>query len=270
MRSLLTRGLSGLVYIVIVIICCFTGLYGQLLLSLLFIWTATLEWSNFDKDLKVSGYQPALILTLITISISSFAFDRSVTSLLNGFTFLFFVSWIIHLVMSKKSKVPKSILHSSFGLIYIGFPLLLLPHIQNFKGTKEPWILVSLFILIWSSDTFAFSVGKLIGKTKLFERVSPNKTWEGFIGGFLFTLGISYILSLYFEFLNSVQWLGLATLVVLMSTLGDLFESALKRSFGLKDSGKIMPGHGGILDRIDSLLFVLPIAYFYLRILENL
>jgi phosphatidate cytidylyltransferase len=127
-----------------------------------------------------------------------------------------------------------------------------------------------MFILIWANDTFAYIVGKSIGKHKLFERISPKKTIEGFIGGMIFTVAGAYILgqSNYFDFITPWQWMAFAAILVVFGTLGDLVESQLKRNAGVKDSGKIMPGHGGILDRLDSVLFAIPFLFLYYQILN--
>jgi phosphatidate cytidylyltransferase len=116
-----------------------------------------------------------------------------------------------------------------------------------------------LFILIWSSDTFAYLAGRAFGKRKLFESVSPKKTWEGFIGGTVLTILFSVILSHYFK-IPIFQNLLIAFLTVVFGTLGDLVESMLKRQYGIKDSGQILPGHGGVLDRFDALFISLPLT----------
>ena len=132
-------------------------------------------------------------------------------------------------------------------------------------------MLLALFIFIWLNDTGAFCVGTLIGKRRLFERISPKKSWEGFWGGLglciLLAVVISYWFNDVFSGPNLYTWIGLSIVVSVFSTLGDLCESLIKRSIGVKDSGKLLPGHGGILDRIDSLLLVSPTALFFLSLL---
>ena len=124
-----------------------------------------------------------------------------------------------------------------------------------------------MFIIIWTNDTFAYLSGLVFGKHKLFVRISPKKTWEGFIGGVLFALVAGYFLHLLIDNISLVEWLILTLLIAVSSVFGDFIESLLKRSASLKDSGKIMPGHGGILDRIDSTLFVAPVVFVYLQII---
>jgi len=134
------------------------------------------------------------------------------------------------------------------------------------KNGYNPKILISILILIWANDTFAYVVGKSIGKNKLFPSVSPKKTIEGFIGGIVFTVISSALLSKFYIESNILYiWIIIAIIVSIFSTLGDLIQSKFKRVAGIKDSGKIMPGHGGILDRLDSIIFVIPfINLFYL------
>ena len=135
------------------------------------------------------------------------------------------------------------------------------------KGNRyNEKILITIFICIWTNDTFAYLVGKNFGKRKLFPSVSPKKTIEGFVGGMIFTIICSLILSKYYiETKNIYIWIIIAIIVSIFSTLGDLIESKLKRVAQIKDSGNIMPGHGGILDRLDSIIFVVPfINLFYL------
>ena len=125
--------------------------------------------------------------------------------------------------------------------------------------------MISILVLTWVNDSFAFLIGKNFGKTKLFVSVSPKKTIEGFVGGFIFALIAGYIISLFNSDLSLNDWFIVAGIVSIIGTIGDLVESKLKRQAKIKDSGTIMPGHGGILDRLDSLLFVAPFVYLYIN-----
>jgi phosphatidate cytidylyltransferase len=135
----------------------------------------------------------------------------------------------------------------------------------------NPKIIISVFLLIWTNDTFAYIVGKSIGKIKLFESVSPKKTIEGFLGGILFAIIAGYIISKYYIEINEHNiyiWIIMALIVGVFGTIGDLIESKFKRIAGAKDSGKIMPGHGGVLDRLDSVIFAAPIIFLFYQILN--
>ena len=149
---------------------------------------------------------------------------------------------------------------------YIVIPFLLLQKIPIVSGQFLPMIIIGIFILIWTNDTFAYIIGKSIGKTKLFERISPNKTVEGFIGGLVFTMLAGILLTEFYFFEERSTWLITAIIISIFGTLGDLIESKFKRMAGVKDSGTIMPGHGGILDRLDSIIFAAPIIFLFYQI----
>ena len=155
-----------------------------------------------------------------------------------------------------------------FTVIYTALPFgfaLGLPwdETQNFT-----WAVFLLFILIWSSDSFAYFTGRMFGKHKMAPKISPKKTWEGFAGGVFFTLVLGYFIEQKFPELRG-NWMVIGLLVSVFAPLGDLVESQLKRTFGVKDSGNIIPGHGGVLDRLDSFIITVPVVYLYF-ILEKL
>ena len=152
-----------------------------------------------------------------------------------------------------------------FSIIYIFIPLSLVIPIGCFENKIYNYkILFGLLILIWSSDSWAFVCGKLFGRHKLFEKISPNKTWEGFIGSIILTTITGYVISDNGFGLSQTEWMILGTITAISATLGDLFQSMLKRESNIKDSGNILPGHGGILDRFDSILICFPVFYLYL------
>lgn len=155
------------------------------------------------------------------------------------------------------------------GLIYIVLPFFLLIYINfvdqsrattNDTDSFQFPLIAGMFLLIWANDTFAYLTGRLIGKTKLIERVSPNKTWEGTIGGIVFTIGVGCLFAFVINTPNysPLFWIVSAVIIAPCAIVGDLLESLLKRSLNIKDSGNIMPGHGGILDRFDAMLFTIP------------
>jgi len=158
---------------------------------------------------------------------------------------------------------------------YIILPFVFITKISFGAIDYNPKIIIGLFILIWTNDTFAYIVGKSIGKHKLFEKISPKKTIEGFIGGITFAIVAGYLISRFYikaslQFSNKsiLIWTIIAVIVGVMGTIGDLIESKFKRIAGVKDSGKIMPGHGGILDRLDSVIFVAPFVFLFYKILS--
>ena len=159
------------------------------------------------------------------------------------------------------------------GIAYAVLPFALLQDLVQFKddvtgiSTFVPEVLLGVILLIWSNDTFAYLGGSLFGKHKMSPRISPGKTWEGTIFGIIMTFGLSFLLKRYFNNDLFNVWLMLGALVPVLATIGDLVESMLKRQADVKDSGNIMPGHGGILDRFDSLIVVSPFVYVLLKLL---
>ena len=132
-------------------------------------------------------------------------------------------------------------------------------------------IIIIIFLMIWINDTFAYLVGKTFGKHKLFEKISPKKTIEGFLGGAVFTIAFSFFIPMLFGWVkedNRWIWIVQAIIIVIFATLGDLVESKFKRSANVKDSGNIMPGHGGILDRLDSIIFAAPFIFLFYQIIS--
>jgi phosphatidate cytidylyltransferase len=179
-------------------------------------------------------------------------------------------------LFDKKSGQPfANVGQFCLGIFYVAVPLALLKilAIRPENDGSADWIyvpqrVIGLLILTWSSDTFAYLVGSFIGKTPLFARISPKKTWEGTIGSGILTVGLGWILHHFFGEWSLTQWLILGATAAIFGTLGDLVESMLKRSVGVKDSGKLLPGHGGLLDRFDAFIFFLPWAWLVLQVFK--
>ena len=159
------------------------------------------------------------------------------------------------------------------GLVYIGIPfglLMLMAFSSAHEVDSAVWRqtgcvpVLGLMLLIWANDTFAYLGGSLIGRNKLYPEISPGKTWEGFAVGAVFALGVAYLLYLGLGVYALHVWLGLGLIASVIGTVGDLFESMIKRNVGIKDSGNIMPGHGGFLDRFDAFIFCIPFAWVWL------
>lgn len=170
-----------------------------------------------------------------------------------------------------------SLAHTFFSIIYTAVPVSMFPFqafgseglepLIQMEGIQfSPGILVGFFLLLWTNDTGAYLVGSLTGKHRLFERLSPKKSWEGFFGGLILTLLVARFLSGWLGVTDTAGWMIIAFIASVAGTLGDLLESMLKRSIGLKDSGNVMPGHGGFLDRFDSVMVAFPLVYLYLAI----
>lgn len=170
-----------------------------------------------------------------------------------------------------------SLAHTFFSILYTAVPFSMFPFsafnrtglepLLQMEGIQfSPGILIGFFLLLWTNDTGAYLVGSLMGKHRLFERISPKKSWEGFFGGMLLTLLVASLISGWLGVADTTGWMIIAFIVSVAGTLGDLLESMLKRSLGLKDSGTVMPGHGGFLDRFDSVVVAFPLVYLYLAI----
>ncbi len=189
--------------------------------------------------------------------------------------YLLFPLYICIKELYLKQKNP--IHNLAYGLmshIYIALPFALL-NVLAYQTSPEtgvsqynPVLPLSIFIFNWINDTGAYCTGVLFGKHRLFERISPKKSWEGSIGGAFFSIVTAIVLAHFFTFMPTAEWIGLGLTVVIFGTWGDLTESLLKRTLGIKDSGNILPGHGGLLDRFDSSLFAIPAAVIYLYFLE--
>ena len=149
-------------------------------------------------------------------------------------------------------------------LLLVATPFGLLSHLFGFGL----WMFVGFMLLLWTNDTGAYLVGRSLGRTKLLPSVSPKKTVEGFVGGVLLTLGVAWLISGYQDSLSRSEWLTVAVIIAFTSTLGDLLESAFKRARGVKDSGTILPGHGGILDRFDGFFLAVPSVLLYLHLVR--
>ena len=151
-------------------------------------------------------------------------------------------------------------------LIYLVLPFYFLISIPFIFGDYQPEILICILIFIWVNDSFAYLVGKNFGKNKLFKSVSPKKTIEGFIGGLVFSLIAAFFITQQHnnQKITLLDWMIIAAILSIIGTIGDLIESKFKRQANIKDSGNIMPGHGGLLDRLDSLFFAAPFVYLYL------
>jgi phosphatidate cytidylyltransferase len=153
------------------------------------------------------------------------------------------------------------------GVFYIALPFGLLNYFYipaRLPGDVQYGVLFGFFLILWLNDTAAYLVGSAIGKHRLFERISPKKSWEGSVGGAVFALFTAWLLSGYFSAILLWQWLVMAIIIVILGTLGDLVESMLKRNLGIKDSGNILPGHGGMLDRFDAVLLSAPVVYVFI------
>jgi phosphatidate cytidylyltransferase len=264
MNETLKRALSGAVYIFLLLASI---LYSKESFAILFGAFLLIGVYEFCKLASLNYY----ISLPISAVLYYFLWDKTLIStstwtILSVFCIIISLKLLFYLFDNKKTAFK---IYTRYIILigYIIIPFLLTNHICIGKGNKyNEKILITILVLIWTNDTFAYLVGKNFGKHKLFPRVSPKKTIEGFIGGIIFTVIFSVLLSKYYIGTKNLYiWAIIAIIISIFSTLGDLIESKLKRVAGIKDTGNIMPGHGGILDRLDSIIFVVPfINLFYL------
>ena len=263
MTNLLRRATSGFIYAVLFITAI---MYSKESYIILISFFGLISLREFLKLLKFNNYVIYLLfvgLILVPyLPIHSFFIKLLLALSLSGS-----VQLLLNLLF-KRNKYPLNIIQKfDICVRYLLFSftfLILLPFVN---GVYEQSVILTLIILIWVNDSFAFFVGKNLGKRKLFESVSPKKTVEGFFGGVLFSLIAAFILSYFCDFLSLTNLIVISLIASILGTAGDLVESKFKRQANTKDSGTIMPGHGGILDRLDSLLFVAPFVYLYIHYL---
>jgi len=207
-------------------------------------------------------------LSGITLFVLSFFIERN--SISPRYYLLFFplvsLVYLVKLYKKTERKPFTNIAFTFLGIFYIAVPFALLNHAAFENGYYNFEIILGAFLILWASDTGAYIAGTSFGKTKLFERISPKKSWEGFWGGAALAMAMTYGISLYFESLTLVNWLIIALIIIIGGTFGDLVESLLKRSIEIKDSGDSLPGHGGFLDRFDGLFISAPFIVAYLEI----
>jgi phosphatidate cytidylyltransferase len=272
MNESLVRALSGIVYIILLLGATLFSPISFVMLFGIFMLIAITEFcrlANLNKVLPIAMGVVGYLLFCFLIDTT-----RSTNMLLNlGALFISFILLIELFAVKQPATGDRTVkLARLTGYVILPFLLIIrLPFME--PGGYNPYILIGSFILIWANDTFAYIVGKAIGKHKLFERISPKKTVEGFIGGMVFAIAAAYILTKFEVFItpvfhSPVIWMGAAAILVIFGTLGDLVESRLKRNAGVKDSGAIMPGHGGILDRLDSIIFAIPFLFLYYQIIN--
>lgn len=264
MKENIIRLLSGVIYISILVVAIFSS---ELAFTTLFLLFGVICLYELHRLLHLSSYLDyALLIGLFYI----FSYARwspyatIVLLLITLFVNLFLVKdlMLVHKIpLFEKKKYIIIIFYLIASLIFLTL-------IPSYTGDFTPELVIGIFSLIWINDTFAYLVGKNFGKKKLFERISPKKTVEGFLGGIIFTLIGSYAIFTFTGLLDLRTWLGLAIISSVFGTLGDLIQSKFKRQAGVKDSGSLMPGHGGLFDRLDSIIFSSPFIYAYLHVLN--
>lgn len=272
-NNFIQRAVTGVLFVIVLVGCI---LYSPLSFGILFTIISALSVHEFaqlvskSSEVSINKTITALGGAYLFLALMSFCTQQSV----GARVFLPYLGLLLYMMITelylKKKNPTGNWAYSMLSQLYVALPFALL-NVLAFQNSSEtgsvtynPILPLSIFVFIWLSDTGAYCVGSLIGKHRLFERISPKKSWEGSIGGGIFSIASSLGFAHFFPFMPGWQWVGLAIVVVIFGTWGDLTESLMKRQLGIKDSGNILPGHGGMLDRFDSALMAIPAAVVYL------
>lgn len=270
MSNIVKRVLFGSLFVFILI---FSILYNKFTFITLFWIIMNLSIYEFNKLIKFQSVFPYILGNLLFVFANVINIKDIPSRLLSEYAgialFLAFFATFISILFSKKEEAVEQLGKKFLSVVYIALPytlIVMIPFInQDYKYVNT--YILGVFIMVWINDTFAFIVGSTMGRHKLLPRISPNKTWEGFIGGMIFTILGAYVLAYFFPEMTFSNWVVFAFIVSFFGVLGDLIESMFKRQAGVKDSGNIIPGHGGILDRMDSVIFAAPFIFIYLLII---
>jgi phosphatidate cytidylyltransferase len=265
LKNLIIRTITGAVFVASII---FSAIYSPHAFALLFMLMAMIglwEYQRLAIDwVKKLNAVPGLfagLLIYLTFPLYSLyeyhvAIFLSIVPILIAMA-VYYALW--------EGRLRRTYIRGNLtGIILVVIPVGLLNLFLNptaIPGFHTPWLVLGMFVILWTHDTFAYLTGSMFGRHPLYTRISPKKTLEGSIGGFGFAIVAAYVFSLISPMLAMWQWISFAIIITVFGTLGDLAESWLKRKAGVKDSGNLLPGHGGVLDRFDSILFVSPIIY---------
>ena len=283
MRNLVVRTASGAVLLAVVLGAAYGGTYAYSALLLLIVSVGMWEFYNI---VAATGAEPRRTLGLaagITLFITSFFLFKGyvdpmssrfgVDMLIGGvlyFSVLIPLCFIVELFHASETPI-RNVATTLMGVLYVAYPMCLMLFIPLLiTGDWQPEAFLFYLFIVWGNDVFAYLAGVTMGRHKMAPRISPKKSWEGSIGGALLSIASSLVFAHLFPIMAMWQWTGLALVVVVFGTWGDLCESLMKRQIGIKDSGSILPGHGGWLDRFDSALMAIPAAVAYLYFIATL
>lgn len=271
MNNFTKRTLTAIVFVAVLLGCTYWNQYS---FTLLFGIISILGTWEFYGLAERTNHQPQKILGTVAgaVLFGSFALtaigNYPIQLLMINIPILFMV--FIRELYTRASQPFANIAFTLLGIIYVALPFSLLNFITTYNNSYNYELLFGFFFILWSNDTGAYLTGSAIGKRKLFARVSPGKSWEGSAGGAVFSYVVAYIISSWYTSINTIDWMIIATILIVIGTLGDLVESLFKRSINVKDSGSILPGHGGILDRFDSLIMASPFVFTYLYFIKGM
>jgi phosphatidate cytidylyltransferase len=266
-----TRAITGFFFVIVML---GSVLCGQYVFSVFYLLLALLTLREFFRLISQTGLQPNLLTGYINGFILYAAFAGGIYLFATGEkNILFFLPMItmpaiFFQELYKKSAIPiTNIAYTFLGLIFTVAPFIFFHALAFMGGSFNYHLPLAFLIMLWAYDTGAYLVGIRFGRTKLFERHSPKKTWEGFFGGIAISICASVLIAHFFTDLDTRKWISIAIIICCFGTMGDLVESMFKRSIHIKDSGEMLPGHGGLLDRFDGFLMAAPIVYAYLYLI---
>lgn len=278
MKNLITRALTGIIFVgVLVGAIYFHSIYFLIVFGIitgLTLWELCGLIKIGENNIVTRGINT---LGGVYLFVASYLFTNGITG---GNIFLPYLLFLMYLFVSElytKANDPiRNWGNAMFAQFYCAgsfsmMNFLLAPRITSGQNLPVTLFLLSIFIIIWLNDTGAYLIGSTFGKHRLFERISPKKSWEGFFGGLVVSLLFSYVIYLFAPEIPFYKWILFSFIVVISGTFGDLAESLLKRTLQVKDSGNLLPGHGGMLDRFDSVMLAVPAAYIYIEyvIIQN-
>jgi len=274
LKNLIKRAFTGIIFVAVIIGAIWFHSYSYLALFSLIVALLLWEFYGLVEHSTKQTYFKHLMYSLggAYLFCASFTYAHGLLGSKIFLPYIFFLMCVLIAELYTKEANPiKNWALAIFGQFYIAGSFSLLNFISAKPNTPGEISYVSVYVLaifvfIWLNDTGAYLIGTLLGKHRLFERISPKKSWEGFWGGFIVAILSSFIFSWTVAGANWLNWIGFATVVVIAGTYGDLLESLMKRTLEVKDSGKILPGHGGMLDRFDSIILAIPAAYIYIEL----
>ncbi len=269
MKNLIVRSLSGIGLIVVVLGAIYWSALSMQVVLMLLALLGVLEFYRLAEQQQISPQRvlgtiltllPSLIICLIGHNMAGYN-QLGVPTVILLTAFFLFLPLIFICELYRKSTTPLANIGATLmGAVYVGYPI---ASLMCFSGESSlRWIIIAAIAIIWANDVFAYLVGMTIGRHRLFERISPKKSWEGFFGGMVGAMALALLIA-YLRDESYLLWGGLSIVITVTAVLGDLIESMLKRASGVKDSGTLIPGHGGVLDRFDALLIAAPFIVIY-------
>lgn len=271
MNKFLTRVATGFVFVAVLLAAI---LYNNISFGVLFALITCLavnEFCNLVHSYKKTSFSTAIaVVGGMYLFFAFFMMDKVKEPLMLFIPYLILIVYnFIRELYKKEGSHLDNFAYFALSQLYAALPFALLNVLTGIGEKEYNYIMpLSIFIFLWCSDSGAYCVGSCIGKHRLFERISPKKSWEGSIGGAVFSIAGAFALAYFFPIMSTAAWVGMGLTVVVFGTWGDLTESLMKRHLGIKDSGNILPGHGGMLDRFDSAIMAIPAAVVYLYLIS--